>query len=120
MNAESLVASLNQTELMAYAPPIVAWKIGAVDNIEGVAQFMYRGGPQSPQASAGRSTRPDARPEKSYWNAVKTEMRMFLCTDDKKYKELWKRIAELDKKSTSAVVGLISCLLYTSPSPRDS
>jgi len=111
MDTHSLLEGINQTELIAIAPPIIAWKIGAVDNAESVAQFMYRGGPQSPQASVGIPDRPDVRPEKTYWLAVKTEMHTFLCTDDKKYKELWKRISELDKRSTSTIVALVSAYL---------
>jgi len=111
VNTESLVGYLDQDELIALASPIVAWNIGAVHTMEEVAQFMYRGGRHPPQASLSHQPSPDIRPEKTYWHAVKIEMHTFLCTDDKKYKELWKRIAELDKKSTSAIVALIAAYL---------
>jgi hypothetical protein len=42
---------------------------------------------------------------------VKEEMGVFLCKDDKRYRELWKRIAAQEKKSTTALVGVIAAFL---------
>lgn len=110
MDSSTLLADLNAEELIIEAPPAIAWKRGIVDTADGVAQFMYKGGPY-PTASADSKKFEDRRPDKSYWQAVKVEMHHFLCTDDKRYKDLWKRIAELDKKSTSAIVALVSAYL---------
>lgn len=107
MDSSTLLAELNAEELIIEAPPTIAWKLGIVDTADGVAQFMYKGGPY-PVASADNGKFEDRRPDKSYWEAVKAEMHLFLCTDDKRYKDLWKRIAEMDKKSTSAIVALVS------------
>jgi hypothetical protein len=38
-------------------------------------------------------------------------MRIFLCTDDARYEPLWKRITNLEKRNTSAVVGVIAAFL---------
>ncbi len=38
-------------------------------------------------------------------------MYLFLCKDDKRYRELWKRIAALEKKSTGAIVGIVAAFL---------
>lgn len=105
-----LVNSLDITDLMSEAPAIVAWKQDLVSDIDSTAQFMWRGGPY-PVMSAKRPDPVDPRPDKSYWLAVKQEMRLFLCTDDKKYKELWRRVKELDTKSTHAMVAMISAYL---------
>jgi hypothetical protein len=110
MDSSTLLAELSAEELIVEAPPAIAWKLGIVDSADGVAQFMYKGGPY-PVASAEPGKSEDRRPDKSYWQAVKAEMHQFLCTDDKRYKELWKRISDLDKKSTSAIVALVSAYL---------
>jgi hypothetical protein len=111
VNSQSLLAELDTADLTLEAPPLFAWELGAVSNAEDVAKFMYRGGAFPPQASARREPREDARPDKKYWDFVKTEMNAFLCTDDKRYKELWKQIASVQKKSGTAVVGLIAAFL---------
>jgi hypothetical protein len=115
VDTPSLLEAVEAEELLYEAPSLYAWQLGAVSNAEGVAQFMYRGGPFPPQASASRKPPPeDPRPEKRYWEFVKTEMQTFLCTDDKRYKSLWKQIEELKKRSTTAIVGVIAAYLGAS------
>jgi len=111
MNTQMTLPELDPVELAAAAPPLVAWKLGLVDNEEGVAQFMINGGPVSPQAAAQKFDKEDRRPDKSYWDAVKKEMHLFLCTGDDRYAELWRRINALEKKGTTAVVGVIAAFL---------
>ncbi len=111
MDTEALLSGIDLGELAAAAPPLVAWKLGLVENEDQVAAFMYRGGPVSPQASAGGKPGEDRRPDKSYWEAVKTEMHLFLCTGDKRYRDLWKRIDALEGKGTTALVGVIATFL---------
>ena len=113
MNTDDLLAVLNTTQLTHEASALMAWEIGAVDNMDSVAQFMYRGGPMPPQASVRRprdstSLEVDPRPEKKYWTLVKEELIAFPCTNDKKYRELWSRINSLEKKGTAGVVLVIS------------
>jgi len=114
MDVTSLVQQIDSRELLTVAPPLMAWKIDAVDNEDAVAQFMYRGGPLSPQANVGVSPDEDVRPDRSYWEAVKNEMHTFLCTNDPRYRELWKRIDTLEKKSTTTIVGVIAAFLGAS------
>lgn len=111
MDTKALLAKIDLGELTATAPPLIAWKLGLVDNEDEVAAFMYHGGTVSPQASTGGKLDKDRRPDKSYWEAVKTEMHLFLCTDDKRYRELWKRIEALEGKGTTALVGVIATFL---------
>lgn len=110
MDASTLLETLDPQALMIDAPSLIAWKIGLVDDADGVAQFMVHGGPYA-VASAGGGGREDKRPQQSYWQAVKAEMRLFLCTDDARYKQLWERIRDLDKKSTSTIVAIVSAYL---------
>ena len=115
MDMLSLLTFVEAEELEYEAPSLYMWKLGAVSDAEGVAQFMYLGGPIPPQASASRRPPPeDPRPEKKYWEFVGTEMRTFLCTDDKRYRALCKQIEELKKKSTTAIVGVIAAYLGAS------
>jgi hypothetical protein len=113
MESTDLLELLNPYELTYEATALMAWEIGAVSDMDAVAQFMCRGGPWPPQAS----TRPprhiklsedDSRPEKRYWELVKEELTIFLCTNDKKYKELWARINALENKGTSSVILVVS------------
>jgi hypothetical protein len=92
----------------------MAWKLGLVENEDGVAAFMYRGGPGSPQAYAGGTGDEDRRPDRTYWESVKTEMHLFLCADDKRYKTLWARIDTLENKGTTALVSVIATFLGAS------
>lgn len=113
MEFTELLTYLDPAELTLEATALMAWEIGAVGSMDEVAQFMYQGGPWSPQASARRPrhfklSEDDPRPEKKYWAMVKDELTVFLCTNDKKYKELWSRINALERKGTSAVVLVVS------------
>jgi hypothetical protein len=111
MNTQSLLAEIDAHELTYEAPPLFAWEMGIASTEEEVANLMYRGGRFPPQMSMRRTPPDDYRPEKTYWNQVKAEMRLFLCTDDKKYKALWKKIDSMQKRSTSAIVGIIAAFL---------
>lgn len=110
MNIEELIASLNPADLVLNATPLVLWEMGGATDMESTASFMYQGGMWPPQASAKRRPPPrkDERPEKKYWVFVKEELTAFLCTNDKKYKELWARINGIEKQGTSAVVLVVS------------
>ena len=114
MNTQSLIGHLDLAALTAEAPPLIAWKLGLVENEDGVAAFMYHGGPVSPQASAAGRGGEDRRPDRTYWESVKTEMHLFLCTDDKRYKKLWARIDGLENKGTAALVSVIATFLGAS------
>ena len=116
MNSNDLLSCLDPTELTYEATPLSAWEMGVVHDMESVARYMYKGGPFPPQASAKPPRRivlseDDPRPEKRYWELVKEELTAFLCTNDKKYKELWSRISALEKKGTTGVVAVLSAYL---------
>ena len=111
MNAQSLLQHLDTNELINEASALTAWDIGVVDNAEDVARYMVHGGPFPPQASAKDRKPVDHRPDKKYWMYVKKEMFAFLCTDDKRYYDLWKQIDAHKEKSTTAIVGIIATFL---------
>jgi hypothetical protein len=112
MNTASLLSAIDPDELSVFAPSLSGWKRGLFANEDQVAEFMVQGGATSPTASAtGGPAGQDPRPNRKYWDFVKQEMHVFLCKDDKRYKDLWKSIAALQKKSTTAIVGLIAAYL---------
>ena len=96
-----------------YSSSLILWKDGVVDNMEDVARMMVKGGPMI-LASAKPTPPPDNRPDKSLWEAVKHEMFLFLCADDKKYRKLWSEVRKVRKKGTTAVVTVISAALGAS------
>lgn len=113
MDAEELINIIDTDDLTYEATSLMAWEMGAVDNIDDVARYMWRGGLAPPQASAKRPRRfplseEDHRPEKKYWDLVKREMFEFLCERHEKYDSLWKRIGALEKKSSHMLVVVIS------------
>ena len=114
MQPTDLLAHLNTSDLALEATPLMLWELGAATGMDEVARFMYRGGPLPPQASAKRPKEDllylltDERPERKYWEMVKAELTTFLCTNDKKYRELWSRINALEGKGTSAIVLVVS------------
>ncbi len=114
MSTQPALPEIDLSELMVSAPTLIAWKLGLVHSEDEAAAFMYHGGPVSPTASEKPTPGDDDRPDRSYWEAVKTEMHAFLCTDDKRYQELWKRIRALESKSTTALVGVIATFLGAS------
>lgn len=116
MDTSALLNCLDRNELTYEATSLITWEIGAANNIDSVAKFMYKGGPFPPQAALKPPRRillseEDQRPEKKYWEFVKEEMATFLCTSDERYKELWKRIDALENKSTTALVAIISAYI---------
>lgn len=122
VNTQTLLEAIDATELTYKATALVAWEICTVSNTEDVAQFMYLGGPLPPQASA-KKTPPieDKRPEKKYWQFVKKEMHAFLCTDDKRYRELWMQLTlcrknQLQLLSVLLPVFLVKALARQPPS----
>ena len=113
MDIKNLIEIIDTNELAYEATSLMAWEIGAVDNIDDVAQFMWQGGPYPPQASIKRPKRiklseDDPRPQKKYWELVKKEMFLFLCEDSPKYQELWNRLEKIEKKNASMLVVVIS------------
>ena len=113
MDTNELLTIINIDDLTYEATSLMAWEIGAVNNIDAVARYMWHGGPFPPQAAAKRPRRiqlsqDDPRPDEKYWHFVKQEMFSFLCENSPKYKVLWERLGKIEKKSTSAVVLVVS------------
>ena len=115
MNTQSLIASIDPLELTAAAPPLLAWQQGLVGSADAVAALLSHGGPVSAQGGVHHGlAEQDSRPDPSYWDAIKVQMHLFLCTDDERYHELWRRINGLENKTTSTLVGLIATALGAS------
>lgn len=114
-NTQSLIDSIDPLELTAAAPPLTAWQLGLVDSADAVAALLSHGGPVSAQGGVQHGlAEQDTRPDPSYWTAIKAQMHIFLCTDDERYRELWRRIDALENKTTGTLVGLIATALGAS------
>lgn len=82
------------------------------DDIEEAASYMYREGKHQAFASGldkdemiKRSMEEvESRLPKKYWEAVKVEMHILLCTSDKKYDDLRKQLTIESKNGTNAIV----------------
>jgi hypothetical protein len=113
MDVEFLLATLNKDQLIYEASPLVAWDIGTAETIDDVAEYMYKGGRYSPQASAKppQVHGPDQRPSKKYWDCIKSEFLVFLCSSDQKYSELWNRLGKIQNQGTTVIVGVISAYM---------
>jgi hypothetical protein len=116
MDTKSFINALDMNDLATEASALVAWDIGIAKSVDDVAQYMYRGGPWPPQAALKHRLKihrseDDHRPERKYWEYVKTEMAIFLCEDDKRYRELWRRLGSLEKKGTPTFLTVIAAYL---------
>lgn len=113
MQTSDFLDDLKLNDLVLEATPLVMWDLGVFGNMDDIAEFLWKNGPTPPQASARRPKDTiglivDQRPDKKYWKMVKEELTSFLCSNDKKYKELWSRINSLESKGTSAIVLFVS------------
>jgi hypothetical protein len=108
------IQNLDSEELKQIAPPLFFID----DDPEEAAVFLYREGKPSPvNAFIGRDENElkelqkkaiESRPPKKYWDQVKKEFHLFICTDDQKYEELRKKLKESKEKGTTFITGLIS------------
>jgi hypothetical protein len=63
------------------------------------------------RSDTGRLRAPTKRYKPNYWQAVKDEVHVFLCTNDKKYAGIKKQIVSNAKKSQTVVIGAISAAI---------
>jgi len=106
---------IDEQELVAYAPPLAFVREGALD-AEEAAAFLYKGGPFPPQMALKPrrhvfEMRVDDRPPKKYWEQVKKEMYLLICTEDEKYIKLRKEIAKATKKSGASITAVVAATL---------
>ena len=106
------VSVLSINELKSLAPPLFLFG----DDPEDAAMYLYREGLSSPIMSAGKKDElseiqgkeRESRPPKKYWEQVKTEIVILLCTDDKKYKKLRSKLNSSSDKGTTLLLAAIS------------
>jgi hypothetical protein len=108
----SWIESLNLDDLKFEAPVLFVLN----DNPEDAALFLYREGYPSPMNAVGEKERfqriaeeeLQLRPPKKYWEWVKDEIRILICTDDPKYKKLRDSLRNVNEKGTEYIVTAIS------------
>ena len=103
---------IDETELQYMAPSLFVF----TEDLETAASLMYREGMASPIASSEDKAKAveriqnelKSRPPKKFWEAVKVEFRILICTEDEKYSDLRKKLALESQKGTKSAVALIS------------
>lgn len=120
------ITRLNPRKLVPIAPAIAYLEMGHVTTMDEVAQFMVKGGAEVKTFAlkndyggrfvAHAETRPpkDKRPPKKYWLLVKHEFHLFLCTNDRKYGKLRRKLRSYGKKSEAMVISLIAAAIGSS------
>jgi len=106
------IQNLDESELKYEAPSLFVFD----EDPEGAAIFMYKEGYPAPINAVGddekfRKTSKaelEARPPKRYWEQVKSEMFILICTNDKKYDSLRKSLQETTDKSTKYILASIA------------
>ncbi|QCU90663.1 hypothetical protein [Thiomicrorhabdus sediminis] len=107
---------INVDELQYIASPLSLLNSGNEKDTEQAASFLYAEGPQPPMASVRRQlshksslhSKKEKRLPKKYWEAVKQEIAILICTNDPKYRELRKALNSAKEKGTNALVALIA------------
>jgi tetrahydromethanopterin S-methyltransferase subunit G len=116
MNINLITDALTRKELLNIAPPLFALESGKVSSIDEIVDSMCSDGvsiSDSYPRKGGLSIKSSSntRPKKEYWPLVKDEFRIFLCTNNDKYTVLWKKLAQLEDKSTTTIVAVISAYM---------
>ena len=86
------------------------------DDPEKAALFLYREGYSSPMNAVGDKERfrriaeeeLRQRPSKKYWERVKEELHILICTKDPKYEKLRDSLQDANEKGTKYVITMIS------------
>ncbi len=106
-----VLESLQREELNQLTEELRIWEAGHAGTMEDIAFFLYRGGGHPPGNMRLRSEQTetrDRRPRRVFWDLVKAEMYLFLCTDDKKYSALRSDVGRHGNKSAASLIAIIS------------
>ncbi len=109
------IEKIDNSELQYLAPSLFVFS----DDIETAASLLYREGMASPLASSEDRAKAieriknelESRPPKKYWEAVKNEVRILICTDDQKYLKLREQLTLESEKGTKSIVAILSAFI---------
>ena len=109
------IEKIDNSELQYLAPSLFVFS----DDIETAASLLYREGKASPLASSEDRAKAieriknelESRPPKKYWEAVKNEVRILICTDDQKYLKLREQLTLESEKGTKSIVAILSAFI---------
>ena len=86
--------------------------MGASMSIEDAASFMCKGGPLPPQATDKNKDAlgfiTDNRPPKKYWEQIKREICLLICTNEKKYEKLRKTLEKTAENNKGKLTFLVA------------
>ncbi len=111
-------------DLIAEAPQIQLLHFGDKFTIDDAAALMVQGAPQffaslkpkeKEELIKGHYKRSQENlPPKEWWPKVKYEFHVFLCTDDKKYKDLRKKLKESASVTSTTILSTIAAAIGNS------
>lgn len=112
---------IDSTELQYIAAPLSILNSGTEEETEMAASFLYKGGLASPMACISDEEKlidlaereNERRPPKKYWDQVKKEIFLLLCTNHEKYDDLRSSLEKTKEKGTQAIIASISCSIAT-------
>lgn len=112
---EHWLVDIDTQELVALAPPLVVSELNPSFTVEDAASLLCQGGPLPPQAMARNPGQrevlgmlSDERPPKKYWECVKAEVFLLVCTKDNKYAKLRKQLNDSTARAQTPAVWLVA------------
>ncbi len=107
---KNLSIYINLEELITVAPALQLLNLDDDWTLDNVVDHMVFGGPMI--VNAYRLARiEDNRPPRKWWNEVKREFEVFVCTNDPKYDELREKIKDKSSATTTMLLGLVSAAI---------
>lgn len=100
---DSWISALSETDLLEIvdeSPRFRTWDLTRISIDDAGDYFMSRGG-------AGARE----EPRLPYWEQLKDEFRILICTREKKYESLRKELGSTQKKSQTVVVSVIAATM---------
>ena len=123
-NNVNWIEEVKPIELLIEAPMTQLMDTDDKFTIDDVASLMVKGAPQffamlkskenERLAEEHRKRIQENLPSKEWWPKVKYEFHVFLCTDDKKYENLRKKLADSGGTTSATILSTISAAIGSS------
>ena len=105
------LSELDSMELQIMAPQLFV-----MEEPEDAALYLYREGLTSPIGGLideevykqRAKLELESRPPKKYWEYLKQEVHILICTDNPKYEDLRKKLIDVHGDGTKYIVGLVT------------
>ncbi|MBE9153636.1 hypothetical protein [Cyanobium sp. LEGE 06113] len=108
---------LDVSDLIAEAPPLAMAELSGSFDIETAASYLWKDGPFPPQGAPKPKGKEmlhyisDDRPPKHFWEHIKHEVFLLVCTKDRKYARLRKSLDAAAENGKVPMTGLIAATI---------